>query len=255
MKHSNRRELIFMKYNLKRQEKDDRDKIIWAELNKQVPQNVDLRKSMPPVFNQLELGSCTANSSVAYLIFLYNNAKFLSRLFEYYNARKIEGTVNEDSGASNRDTVKSIRNNGVCEDALMPYDITKFMNSPSIYAIDNARKYTISSYSLLNTLQGIKQALAVNKPVIIGMDVYESFEGEEIKNSGIMPMPASGEELLGGHSVLVVGYIDGKNPTRSSKGCLIIRNSWGAEWGNEGYFYMPYEYVKDHTFDYWIMNR
>jgi C1A family cysteine protease len=244
-----------MKYCLKRQKIDDRDLKYVHEVNERMPQKVDLRNLMPPVFDQSKLGSCTANSSVAYLIFLYNNIKELSRLFEYYNAREIEGTVQEDSGASNRDTVKSIKNNGVCEELLMPYDITKFRNAPSEVAIENAKEYTISSYSLVKGLTGIKHALALNKPVILGMEVYESFESDDIKKSGIMTMPKDFEEDLGGHSVLVVGYIDGINPTRSKKGCLIVRNSWGDEWGDNGYFYMPYEYIKDNTFDYWIMNK
>jgi len=61
-------------------------------------------------------------------------------------------------------------------------------------------------------------------------------------------MPLSTEQLLGGHSVLVVGYVD-------KDACLIVRNSWGPEWGDHGYFYMPYEYLTKYTFDYWIMNK
>lgn len=244
-----------MKYCLKRQENDDRDFKYVHEAYEHLPKKVDLRNLMIPVFNQLKLGSCTANSSVAYLIFLYSNVKELSRLFEYYNAREIEGTVDEDSGASNRDTVKSIKNNGVCEEVLMPYDITKFRNAPTDAAIENAKEYSISSYSLVNSLAGIKHALAYNNPVILGMEVFGSFEGDDIRETGIMTMPQDFEEMLGGHSVLAVGYIDGPNPTKSKKGCLIVRNSWGMEWGDKGYFYMPYEYIKDHTFDYWIMNK
>ncbi len=244
-----------MKYKLKRQEKDDRDIIFSAVPKKAIPKVVDLRSLMPGVYNQLELGSCTANSSVAYNVYLNKNKIELSRLFEYYKAREIEGTVDEDSGATNRDSVKAIKKNGVCEEKLMPYNVDKFSVAPTDAAIVNAKNYIISSYSLLNSLTGIKQALAISKPVIIGMDVFESFEGSVIANTGIMPIPKKTEEYLGGHSVLVVGYIDGKNPTKSLTGCLIIRNSWGIEWGDNGYFYMPYEYLKEHTFDYWVMNK
>lgn len=107
----------------------------------------------------------------------------------------------------------------------------------------------------VNSLAGIKHALAYNNPVILGMEVFESFEGDDIRETGIMTMPQDFEEMLGGHSVLAVGYIDGPNPTKSKKGCLILRNSWGADWGDKGYLYMPYEYLKDNTFDYWIINK
>lgn len=244
-----------MKYNLKRQEQDKRDHLFSTVVGKSIPKSIDMRRLMPPIYNQLELGSCTANSSVAYTVFLNSNKVELSRLFEYFKAREIEGTVDEDSGATNRDSVKAIKKNGVCEEKFMPYNVDKFTVAPTDAAIANAKSYTISSYSLLNSLTGIKQTLAVSKPIIIGMDVFESFEGSSIANTGIMPIPKKTEEYLGGHSVLVVGYIDGKNPTKSLTGCLIIRNSWGIEWGDKGYFYMPYEYLKEHTFDYWVMNK
>jgi C1A family cysteine protease len=70
-----------------------------------------------------------------------------------------------------------------------------------------------------------------------------------------MPMPLDSEECLGSHSVLIVGYIDTPKTLKTTKGCLIVRNSWGTEWGDKGYFYMPYEYLVKHTFDYWVMNK
>ena len=105
------------------------------------------------------------------------------------------------------------------------------------------------------------------KPVIVGMDVFESFEGNEIAQTGKMSMPLITEQNLGGHSVLVVGYVDTiktslktliyKFITRKipTKGYLIVRNSWGSGWGDSGYFYMPYEYLSKYTFDYWTMNK
>ncbi|MBU3182487.1 C1 family peptidase [Clostridium psychrophilum] len=162
--------------------------------------------------------------------------------------REIEGTVNEDSGATNRDNVKSINKNGICEESLMPYDISKFTIPPKEESIINAKQYTISSYIALNNLSDIKQALSLSKLVILGMDVFESFENNEIAKTGKMPMPLPIEQNLGGHSVLVVGYVDADN-------YLIIRNSWGSAWGDNGYFYMPYDYLTSYTFDYWIMNK
>jgi len=94
----------------------------------------------------------------------------------------------------------------------------------------------------------------------MGMDVYESFESKEVQKTGIMPMPQKGESKLGGHAVLVVGYREivrsygliAKHQVRI--GHLIVRNSWGSDWGDKGYFYMPYGYaVPDYTYDYWIM--
>lgn len=238
-----------MKYYLKRQEYDKRD-FLFSKLKGAVivPSSIDMRSLMPPIYDQLDLGSCCANSSTSYDVFLYNNKIQLSRLFEYYMVRKIEGTVDQDSGATNRDSVSSIKQSGICEESLMPYDISKFTIPPIEKAIVNAKQYTISSYQSLSNLSDIKQALALSKPVILGMDVFESFEGSEISKTGKMTMPLKKEQNLGGHSVLVVGYMD-------NGAYLIVRNSWGSVWGDQGYFYMPYEYLPNYTFDYWIMNK
>ncbi len=56
--------------------------------------------------------------------------------------------------------------------------------------------------------------------------------------TGNMPMPKSGENPIGGHAVLAVGY---DNEDR----VFIVRNSWGEGWGDAGYFYMPYAYLLD----------
>ena len=200
-----------MKYYLKRQKHDERD-FLFSKLKgtviKLLPTSIDMRNLMPPIYDQLQLGSCSANSSTSYDIFLYSNKIELSRLFEYYMVREIEGTVDEDSGATNRDNVISIKKNGICEESLMPYDISRFTIPPIEEAIINAKQYTISSYVALSDLSEIKQALALSKPVILGMDVFESFEGSEIAKTGKMPMPLISEQNLGGHSVLVVGYVD-----------------------------------------------
>ena len=63
-------------------------------------------------------------------------------------------------------------------------------------------------------------------------------------------MPKFGEGVLGGHAVLAVGYDD--------KGeCLIVRNSWGENWGQKGYFQMPYGYVvgKKLAQDFWTIRK
>jgi C1A family cysteine protease len=97
-------------------------------------------------------------------------------------------------------------------------------------------------------LTGIKNVLALSKsPVLMGMTVYNSFESDSVAKTGVMPMPFKGDKVLGGHAVLAVGYDD-------SKSVLIVRNSWGASWGDKGYFYMPYAFVnKGFASDFWTL--
>ena len=242
-----------MIYNIKRQIEDERDKTLKAALGpelvaQELPKGADLRDKCPVVFNQGELGSCSANAGCANIMMLLNKTNImLSRLYMYYKEREMEGTINEDSGAMMRDICK-VACMGVCEEKFMPYVIERFTQAPSLFATQNAAYYKAKSYHACKTLNDIKRALAINSaPVLMGMEIFSSFEGEEIAGNGIMKMPKKNEENLGGHAVLIVGYDDEKE-------VFIVRNSWGPEWGDKGYFYMPYEFVKQGlAFDFWVL--
>ena len=80
--------------------------------------------------------------------------------------------------------------------------------------------------------------LASGYPFVFGFTVYASFESAAVAKTGKMPMPKSGEQVVGGHAVLAVGY-------NNDQRVFIIRNSWGDGWGDKGYFYMPYAYLLD----------
>ncbi len=254
------------KFNLKRDEKDERDykfsRTISPHSDLVLPKRVDLREKCPPIYDQGKLGACTAFTGCACREMLLDEKETLSELFLYYVERDLNGDVKKDSGASLRDTCKAINKIGVCEEKLMPYNIEKFDHHPGRHAVINASKYRISAYKSLASLDEIKQNLTFRQqPVMIGMDVYESFKSKETAETGIMFMPRKDEKKLGGHAVLVVGYKDVPKKrgyynkhNNNNSGYLIIRNSWGENWGDKGYFYMPYEYAdSDYTYDYWIM--
>jgi len=97
------------------------------------------------------------------------------------------------------------------------------------------------------TEQAIKAALSSGYPVVVGILVFSSFEGADVAQTGNVPLPQPGEQDLGGHAVVCVGY------TGDS---WIMRNSWGAQWGDQGYFYLPIQYLTDPKFcltDFWII--
>lgn len=254
-------------FNLKRDKADPRDikfrQSISPHPDVVIPSKMDLRSKCPPAYDQGDLGSCTANAGCACRVITLGQSELqLSRLFLYYEERTIEKTVKEDSGASLRDTCKVMNKVGVCEEKYMPYDIEKFDKPPSRDALMNAQKYRVSAYKSLDNLNEIKQSIALTQqPILIGMDVYESFEGDAVAKTGIMPMPRASEKKFGGHAVLVVGYMDNPRYGLSRRpvfpsGYLIVRNSWGEKWGDKGYFYMPYEYLTpDYTYDYWVMGN
>lgn len=241
-------------YNLKKQAPDERDfqmkSIINVHKSVKLPASVDIRSLCPPVYDQGSLGSCTANAAVAARIMLNKLKVDLSRLFQYYQERVIEKDVNQDGGAQMRDIGKAIATYGICEESYFPYDVTKFTKAPTAAAKTNALKYKIKSYYAVKTTDEIKQVIALQQqPVLIGIDVYESFESDKVAANGIVPLPKKTEKLLGGHAVLVVGYDDAKK-------WFIVRNSWGPKWGDKGYFYLPYTYfTKGFASDFWVLQN
>lgn len=246
-----------MKYGWKPDSIDHRDKLyqLSRAINPEnLPEAIDLREHCPPVYNQGKLGSCTAQAiGGAYEydeIEQQNPDTFRpSRLFIYYNERAMEGNVNEDSGAEIRDGMKSINTDGVCHEKLWPYEIEKFTEKPKFECYDDAKQHHSISYERLSqNLHELRHCLSEGHPVVFGFVVYQSFETEEVAKTGKMVMPQENDEMLGGHAVLAVGY---------DKNHFIIRNSWGKEWGDEGYFYMPNEYILNPKLasDFWTLKK
>jgi C1A family cysteine protease len=241
-------------YKLVRQRVDARDRRLQRMEYQPRPHILDLRSSCPAVFDQGTLGSCTANAGAAARMMLTGTPEELSRLFLYYQERALHGKENTDSGAQMRDVCKALRSAGVCEERYCPYDTDKFSLRPSSQAYRNARQYTIGSYATFDgdtedDIDQIRLYLAtLKRPVLLGLDIYESFESAFVAKTGIVPMPRTETELLlGGHAALIVGYNDLRRT-------LIMRNSWGADWGDRGYFYLPYRYVQAKlAYDSWTI--
>ncbi|MFL6072090.1 MAG: C1 family peptidase [Mycobacteriales bacterium] len=218
-----------------------------------LPPSVDLRSQCPPVYDQGQLGSCTANAiggAFEFDLLTQQLTDFVpSRLFIYYNERAIEGSVDSDSGAMIRDGIKSVAKLGVCAETSWKYDITKFTEKPSDACYQEALNNRLTSYQRVpRVLDQFKGCLAGGRPFVFGFTVYESFESEKVAKTGVVNMPESGEQVLGGHAVLAVGYDD---TTQS----FIVRNSWGAGWGQRGYFTLPYGYLTGRglSSDFWTV--
>ena len=236
---------------------DHRDHLFAAPaaVQAKLPAKVDLRPHCPPVLDQGELGSCTANAIGNAHRFNQMKQKAASvfmpsRLFIYYNERAMEGTVNSDSGAMIRDGIKSIAQLGVCDEVAWPYDITKFKTKPSAALYKKALAHQALTYRRLlqNTAQ-MKGCLASGYPFVFGFSVFESFESAAVAKTGTVPMPSASEKNLGGHAVLAVGYDDATQR-------FTVMNSWSAKWGAKGYFTIPYAYLADEGLasDFWTIS-
>lgn len=218
------------------------------------PTIIDLRLQMPPVFDQGDLGSCTANAIASASQFLWmkaGNHKTSSRLFIYYNERVIEGTVNQDSGAQIRNGIKSIATLGECYALQWPYRISKFRLQPTNECYFDALKHKALVYRRISSsMNDMKAVLASGYPFVFGFTVYDSFESDTVASTGVVPMPKNNESVLGGHAVLAVGYDDNQK-------MFLVRNSWGTNWGLQGYFWMPYQYLSNSNLvdDRWVITN
>jgi C1A family cysteine protease len=219
-----------------------------------LPAKADLRPHCPPVYDQGQLGSCTANAIGASIQFERRKQKLKpdfppSRLFIYYNERVMEHTVKSDAGAQIRDGIKSVAKIGDCPESEWPYIIAKFTDKPTASCFKDALKYQAVQYARVpQILNQMKGCLASGYPFVFGFSVYTEFENDQVAKTGVVNMPGPKEKLLGGHAVMAVGYDD-------STQRFIVRNSWGNKWGIKGYFTMPYAYLTDSNLadDFWTI--
>ena len=247
---------------------DERDHI-YAPTTKAPYEFVDLEKdpAMPPVWDQGQLGSCTAHGTLC--CFLFASAKcgaddpMLSRLMAYYLARQIEGTIGEDSGAQIRDAIKAVTQ-GVAPEELWPYDINRFTERPPDAAITAAADNLALEYQRVGTdVASIQACLSEGFPVDIGVTLFGSFEASDSISSGIVPMPEQGESILGGHCMAVIGIgtgadwkAAGQYPTADDKTLYAkIRNSWGTGVYQNGSLLVEADYLTKYGQDYWTIRR
>lgn len=209
---------------------------------------VDPRKRLPAIYDQGQLGSCTANATAT--AFRYDamldskDPGDLSRLWIYYQERKLENDLGKgDTGAMGSDAFKVAQHTGVCKEADWPYTDNQSvaLGDPPAGATGDELHYKLTKpYATpQRSIQAFKAVLSNRQTISFGFTVYESFESSSVASSGIVPMPQQGERVLGGHEVLCVGYLK-KEPHYA-----LIRNSWGTGWGLKGYFLMPWSYLLD----------
>jgi len=247
---------------------DNRDHLYAAPMAKlgPLPAKIDLRKRCPKVYNQGQIGSCTANAIAAAIEFDRKKQKLVdfipSRLFIYYNERSIEHSVPLDNGAEIRDGIKSVSKQGVCPESEWAYDDTpadsntnlwppgaKPAQKPPKACYTDAKKFRAVNYQRVDrTLSQMKGCLADGYPFVFGFTVYDAFESAKVGKTGVLEMPAPNEGVVGGHPVLAVGYDD-----KTQR--FTVRNSWGARWGKRGYFTIPYSYLLTENLsdDFWTI--
>jgi C1A family cysteine protease len=244
--------MFFNDFRVRADKIDRRDRYYNFSRIESPREYVDLRNWASPVEDQLHLGSCVGQAVVGAYELLLNKTdrkKFvdLSRLFVYYNARLIDNIVDEDVGAYVRDGIKAVNKYGVCSESTWPYLVEKFANTPSIQSYEDAQSRLIKKYYRIENIKDIVDALNADNPVVTSMNVYDSFYELDTGRTIILPMPKVNEHIIGGHAVTFVGY-------NLPKQLFLARNSFGEDWGDQGYFWVPFDYAEQDFMDSWTFD-
>jgi C1A family cysteine protease len=237
-----------MKFNIKPSLPDERDYIYRSNSTEVLREYVDLREWDTIVENQSSLGSCSSNALTnAYELMVTREYpeyfKHLSRLFIYYNARAEYGDIQKDEGIYLRDGLKTLAKFGVCSEELWPYIIDNFDDRPYEECYKDAEKRKIFKYQKLISTYYITEVLNNNKPVVFGMEIYDSFM-ELNERISTVNIPSRKEKSLGGHAMCMVGY-------DLKKRLFLAKNSFGTSWGNNGYCWIPFDYIRQEGYDVW----
>lgn len=212
-----------------------------------LPTWIDLRSnaSCPDVLNQGNLNTSTVNAvsnAIRFWLRKENKKEYQpSRLYMYYYARQIEN----DNGVRLRDIMKAIKKFGICSESKWPYDESKINDKPDD---DIIKEYSLNFkyYSIKNKIKDLKQALSFGYPIVFMMSVFENFVNEKVKTTGIVSLPKKRKNPKEFISVCMYGF-------RDSSDMFICMNSVGKEWGERGFFYLPFKYVEKYCYDFWAI--
>lgn len=232
---------------------DVRDRMYrTSSLSRPIPQRVDLREWGGPIKDQGEEGSCTGHafsSAREWIARKYEkDSPVLSPQYLYVEELIVNGSFPEDDGAMPRTCCQVLTAKGCCEASLYPYVAGKLI-APTPDQTQNAGKYKTGAYHRIGTLPDFLSCLAdpTPWPILVGFVVYASFITQQVADTGIMPIPKPGEQQQGGHEVLCLGY-------DFATQMALIQNSWGEDWGQQGYFWMPFSTIASPETDLWIVH-
>ncbi len=224
---------------------DNRDYLIRPYLPLvKLPKKIDYTKKMSSVRDQADEGTCVGFASVVGMkeyqeLEDYKSLVALSPRFVYSECKKIDGAPDLE-GTSIRIAMKVLKQKGACRERFWPYKPHQ-KDRPKKGAVRDAGRFRVLTYARIINLNELRLCLAAKGPCTIGVEV---FEGMMNTKTGVVPMPAKGEYSLGGHAICPVGYDDKKQ-------LIKFKNSWSVNWGQNGYGWLPYDYIQRYMMDAW----
>jgi C1A family cysteine protease len=231
-----------------------------------LPAAYDISASGPPIWDQGQLGSCTAHGTLRSAWYAFKRhysllAKplpfdTLSRAFVYANTRLESGDpITQDDGGTVRGAMEAIRTDFTVDETKYPYTPDHYFVKPpaDVYSLAKKEFHHCRYLQVAQRAADIKHAIYTGRPVSFGAQVYSSFMSDAAMATGVLPYPdVEHESLEGGHCMALVGWDDAKEH-------FVVANSWGTSVGlphQPGYFYMPYKYIEDKNLcsDFWFVD-
>lgn len=211
---------------------------------------------LPEVYDQRMTSSCVGNA-ISTMMTYVRKVQNRSRLFIYYEARRLINETDRDEGCYIRDGIKVIANLGAPRETLWPFEEKNLFVDPNVRADKDAALRKIFNYSRLTTRAQFRQCLAEKHPFVIGFSVYDNFMSSITARTGVVGMPKG--SMSGGHAITVIGYISNFKKTQWAKDAIaagfpeaelpddvyVCRNSWGKGWGRNGNFVIPAAYLEN----------
>ena len=225
---------------------------------KRNPARVDLREFFSEVYDQQTLNSSSAHACCGLVQYFERRAH--GRLIEPSRAfldkvtRNLIG-VKGDTGADLRTTLKALTQFGTPPERYWPYEPEQFDDEPVAFLYSFRDDYCAIEYVRLDsrngkgtdTLERVKAFLLAGFPCVFGFPVPSSLSGRSD-----IPYRPTFDHVCGGQALVAVGYDDDR--LQATKGALLVRNSWGSDWGDEGYGWLPYDYVREQlAVDFWTL--
>lgn len=207
------------------------------------PQSVDLRSGFSKIRDQKGLGACTSFSMSSIFEYILNkidgNNVSLSPRFLYYNVcKKNSDDTPIDKGSSFYENIVSLGEDGICEEFLCPFEEDFRLPPTEESRIDANSRLVTKAENVDITHEALTSALADGHPIGVSLKVFDSF-GKNHKGFVFRP---SEKELkstdYGYHAMVLCGYSEKEK-------IYIVRNSWGVQFGDKGYCYIPFSYIED----------
>lgn len=212
---------------------------------------VDLRERLPPIRDQGRRGTCVSFAVTASHEQLRDRGEVLCVEFLHWAAKARDGLPQAEEGTTLAAAAAALADLGQALEELWPYDECRDQWAVAYHPsagtlLDASTRRWAGGRAIPPTAAALRATLASGRAPLLGVRLHESWYSPD--PHGLIALPPPDAFALGGHAVLVIGYLDSEG---EGGGCFVVRNSWGNDWATGGYGQLPYRYVDVHGLTAW----